>query len=190
MLLNYRMRFYLILFFCFSVFFIGCTEDKRKIPAGIIPEHDMAELITDIHIVDGSLYNIPQVPDSMAKHGLGLYLAVFKVHNTDSAEFKKSLKFYSTRPDILSEIYAGVNNRLDKKLDSLKKIKPKINQDSVKKAVLKHKADSLQKAKANIDSLQKIKVKAKADSLKKADLKKKRHSSKKNKHKNKNALSK
>jgi len=179
MLLNYRMRFYLVLFFCVSTFFISCSQNNRKIPDGIIPEHDMAELLTDVHIVDGSLYNIPQVPDSIRKHGLGLYLAVFKIHNTDSVQFKKSVKFYSTRPDILNEIYGGINTRLTKKLDSLAKIKPKINADSVKKIKLKHILDSVKQVKARlkVDSLLRVKlVKAKSFT--------------KNKHKKQHALSK
>jgi hypothetical protein len=180
MLLNYRMRFYLVLFFYVSVFFISCTGYDRKIPPGIIPEHDMAELLTDIHIVDGSLYNIPQQPDSISKHGLGMYLAVLKAHNTDTATFKKSMKFYSTRPDILNEIYTGINSRLTKKLDSLQKIKPKINQDSLNKVKMQH----------AVDSVKQVKVKAKLDSLQKVKVEKKAKSSKKHKHKKQNALSK
>lgn len=169
MLLNYRMRFYLILFFCVSLIFTSCKDD-RKIPADIIPEHAMAELLTDIHIVDGSLYEVSQMPDTLAKHGLATYMAVFKANHTDTTQFKKSLKFYTTRPEILIEIYNGIGRRLQKKIDSLQKIKPKVNKDSVKMAAFKQKRlDSLKnvKVKATADSLKKVKAKAKKDSLKK-----------------------
>ena len=112
MVLNYRMRFYLVLFFCVSVFLCGCSDDKG-IPDGVIKEHQMSLLLTDIHLVDGSLYNVAPIPDTLAKHGLGLYLAVFKLHHTDTTQFKESLKFYATRPDLLTDIYTGVTNRLD-----------------------------------------------------------------------------
>lgn len=161
MLLNYRMRFYLMGFFCVSLLFVACAgSDWRKIPPGIIPEHNFAEMLTEIHIADGSLSAYPNA-DSLAKHGMGLYLAIFKLHKTDSAEFRKSLKFYTTRPDILSEIYTGVNLRLEKKVDSLKKIIAKTELDSVNRTKAK------QKLKA--DSVKKAGVKVKADSIVKAN---------------------
>jgi hypothetical protein len=148
------MRFYLILFFCVSVFFIGCKEDKTAIPDDVIQLHEMAALLTDIHIVDGSLTGVPQIPDSIAKHGLGLYLAVIKFHNTDTATFKKSMKFYSKRPDLMNALYAGIDGRLTKKLDSLNKIKPKVNTDSINKTRLQRATDSIKRVKAHtkIDS--------------------------------------
>jgi hypothetical protein len=149
MLLNYRMRFYLVLFFCVSIFFTSC-KDSRNIPNDVLPEHAMAELLTDIHIVDGSLYEGAQQPDSLAKHGLANYMAVFNANHVDTALFRKSLKYYTTRPEIMNEIYTGITRRLQKKIDSLQKIRPKINEDSVKTANLKHKTDSLQKIKTQV----------------------------------------
>ena len=163
------MRFYLIGFFCVSLLFISCggSDDWRKIPPGIIPERNFAVMLTEIHIADGSLSAYPNA-DSLAKYGMGLYLAIFKLHRTDSAEFRKSLKFYTTRPDILSEIYTGVNLRLNKKVDSLKKIIAKTELDSVNKvkAKLKLKADSIKKVKVKLKA-DSVKIKAKQDSLKK-----------------------
>ncbi|RKR85537.1 uncharacterized protein DUF4296 [Mucilaginibacter gracilis] len=162
------MRFYLILFFCVGFLFTSCSDGK-KIPSDVIPEHDMAELLTDIHIVDGSLYDLPQMPDTLSKHGMGLYLAVFKVHHVDTTLFKKSIKFYSTRPDLLGEIYTGITERLQKKIDSLQKHKPKMNQDSLKKANVKRAADSIKTAKARLklDSAQRAKGQRTLDSLQK-----------------------
>jgi len=178
MLLNYRMRFYLRLFFCVSLFFTSCKE-KDNVPDNVLPQHEMAELLTDMHIVDGSLYNIPQSPDSLAKHGLGLYMGVFKVHHTDTATFSRSIKFYSTHLTMLTNIYTGIEGRLQKKIDSLQKHKPKVNTDSIAKANLLRKTDSLRR----------VKEKLKADSLQQVKLKKKK-TPKKGKHKIPDALSK
>lgn len=194
MVLNYRMRFYLILFFCGLVFLVGCTDNKG-VPDGIIKEHQMSLLLTDIHLVDGRLYNLPPVPDTLVKHGLGLYLAVFKLHHTDTNQFKASLKYYSTRPDMLNDIYTGITTRLDslqqaraKQIAAAAAKKAKASQkttkqltDSITKAQAKekHKADSVKTAK-KADSVRAARFKntllkntldnkkAKADSVRKA----------------------
>jgi hypothetical protein len=157
------MRFYLVLFFCGLGFLFSCSDDKG-IPGDVIKEHQMALLLTDIHLVDGTIYNLPNIPDTLAKHGLGLYLAVFKMRHTDTAEFKKSLKFYSTRPDLMNEIYDGVTNRLD----SLQKAREKMIKPAVPAASQKNTqqlADSVKKVQVKTDSVNTTKEKRKADSL-------------------------
>jgi hypothetical protein len=161
------MRFYLVLFFCGLTFLFSCSDDKG-VPGDVIPEHQMSLLLTDVHLVDGSIYNLPAMPDTLVKHGLGLYLAVFKKHHTDTTQFAKSLKFYSTRPDLLLSIYTGVTNRLD----SLQKAKEK---EKAKKAVKPgggasskntiQLADSVKKAQQQADSIKKAKDKRQADSV-------------------------
>ncbi len=181
MLLNYRMRFYIILFFFVSVFFIGCGSNDDT-PAGILKMHDMAELLTDIHIVDGNLYNVSQMPDSLASHGMGLYMAVLKVHHTDTVQFKKSMKYYSLRPDKLNTIYDGVVRRLTKKVDSLQQIQQKAPFVDVK---VKHKQDSIAQLRYKIPmdlaQIARVSIMQKAKPVKK-------HKSKKKKKKKKHAL--
>ncbi len=177
MVLNYRMRFYLVLFFCGLGFLFSCTDEK-SIPGDVLPEDQMVSVLTDVHLVDGNIYNLSPVPDTLAKHGLGLYLAVFKMHHTDTTQFKASVKYYTTRPDVMLKMYDKVLARLD----SLQKAKaqpvkpavvPKASDkntkqlaDSIKKAQAK--TDSANKAKAKADS---IKAKKKADSLRTAKFK-------------------
>jgi hypothetical protein len=168
------MRFYLTGFFCVVVLFISCVDNTRYVPPELIQEHAMAELLTDIHLVDGSLYSVPQQRDSLSKHGLGLYLAVFKAHHTDSIQFNKSLKYYTLHPDMMNDIYIGVNRRLESKLDSLGKVKDKTKPDAqaILQARLKRANDSLARVKAQlkIDSTQKAHLKKKTSKKKKTHI--------------------
>ncbi len=82
----------------------------------------MVQLMVDVHIVDGSLYNIDPAPDSLYKYGVNQYIAVFKKHHTDSVQVKRSLKYYTIHPDKLETIYADVTQILQKKLDSVNKV--------------------------------------------------------------------
>jgi hypothetical protein len=114
------MRKYNSLFFSVLLFLIACAGNS--IPPGIIKQEQMGNLLTEIHIIDGGVYNVMQDPDTVYKYSIGKYLAIFKKFNTDSAQFKKSFRYYSLHPEILSAIYDKVTINLKQKTDSLTKI--------------------------------------------------------------------
>jgi Domain of unknown function (DUF4296) len=132
------MHKYNSLFFSVLIFFAACKGADT--PTGIIKEEKMAALITEIHIADGSLYSVAQVPDSLYKYGTGKYLAIFKKFDTDSVQFKKSYKYYTSNPEMLASIYDQVVINLRLKTDSVNKA----NQAQITKNS-KRVADSLKK---------------------------------------------
>ena len=170
------MHKYLILFFSVTLFLCACKSDG--IPRGIIKPDVMTGLLTEIHLIDGSLYKGLQSPDTLYKYGMGNYLAAFERFHTDSAAFKKSMDYYSTDPEKFSAIYDQVDARIKTLLDSINLVQTKIRQAAMKVDSLK--ADSVKKAQKKMskselkaDSLKKmtqLKLKAAhtADSLKKA----------------------
>jgi len=93
-----------------------------SVPSGILNPDRMTALLTEIHIADGSMYSAMQVPDSLYKYGTARYLVVFKSFQTDSVQFKNSMKYYASRPDQLEKIYDQVTSNLQHKSDSLNKI--------------------------------------------------------------------
>ena len=132
------MHKYIKLFFFVLIFLAACKGANT--PDGIIKKEQMANLLTEIHIVDGGMYNVMQVPDTLYKYGTGKYFAVFKKYHTDSAQFRKSFKFYSTNPDMLQSIYEQVTINIKQKSDSLNKV----NQKQIEKDN-KRRTDSLSK---------------------------------------------
>ena len=119
------MRKYITLFFLGSLLLLSCDSNK---PAGKILSHDqMVGLLTDIHIVDGRMYTVSQSQDSMFKYATGRYLRVFKLHHTDSSNFRKSMNYYALNPTDLNDIYDQVLTNLKKKTDSLNKSTQNIN---------------------------------------------------------------
>lgn len=159
MLLNYVMRIYKILFFSLLLFLIAC---KPNVPDGVIKEDKMIPLLIDIHLIDGYLHNNSNSPkDTVSKIAMNMYAAVYRKHQTDSAQFKNSFKYYAQRPEVLSKLYETVVNKMTLQNDRLHKA----YQDSVKRVVRK---DSIKNA-VRVDSLKKI---AKRDSLKKVVFKK------------------
>jgi hypothetical protein len=138
----------------------------------------MAGLLTEIHLIDGKLYNMSQVPDTIYKYGMGNYLAAFERFHTDSATFRKSMNYYSSEPEKISAIYDDVDNRMKAMSDSVNLIQAKERKAQMKADSIKavHLADSIKKAQRKpaairkADSLKKVqetKVRQRIDSLKK-----------------------
>jgi hypothetical protein len=113
------MQKYIILFFSVTLILCACTAGK---PNGIIKQDKMVSLLTDLHIIDGSAYNAGlQAPDSLYKYRIGKYLALFKKYNVDSAQFSRSLKYYTGNPAQLVKMYTLILARLKQKTDSVNK---------------------------------------------------------------------
>lgn len=117
------MHKYIILFFSGLLLLVAC----RKTPEGIIKPDEMASVLTDVHLADGSMINIPQIPDSIYKYGMGKYLEIFKKHHIDSAQFRSSYKYYTLHPDELVSIYDVVLKKLTVKSDSINALIAKNN---------------------------------------------------------------
>ncbi len=121
---------YIILFFSLSIFLFSCKE--KKDPASIIDHNRMINLLTDVHITDGSL-QVYINPDSLYKYGTAKYVALFKTYHTDSVQFRKSLIYYSTKPDELLTMYDQILKNLNSKKDSLEKVQERQNHGLPKK---------------------------------------------------------
>lgn len=143
----------LILFFFTLILFVQCSSDR--VPDGVLAKDQMISLVTDIQLIDGYVANLPT--DSSYKVAAGLYLSAFKKYNTDSAEFNRSLKFYSLKPEKLNEIY----NEVKTQLDTLQKVDERRLQAEAKRA----ERESLRKEKRFRDSIAKQQKKGLADSL-------------------------
>jgi hypothetical protein len=159
--LNYRMHFYKTLFFLAAVFFVSCSDNS---PKNILPPQQMAAVLVDIHKVDGSLMEMAQHPDSLYKYSAARYQQVFKQHKVDTAAFKKSFKYYASKPDQLFDIYEKVVPVIKAQSDSATKVKIKadslerIKQNKLTERLAKRATDSVNRLKkAKADSLSKIK---------------------------------
>lgn len=144
------MHKHIILFFSALLFLLACKQGSDS--KGVINVAEMTRLLVDIHIVDGSLAQQPNA-DSLYKYGTGRYLYLFKQYHTDSAQFKRSVRYYTSNPDVLIKMYDDVNKMLQFKADSLNKL---ITAETVK--ANKRQTDALKKSqKKQQDSIAKAK---------------------------------
>lgn len=91
----------------------GC-QDEPKIPAGTIPEPKMAQILTDMHLLEARVGRLGITSlDSSTIITEHLKSKIFKKYGTDSATYNRSYQFYSTNPVFLERIYEDVVKKLE-----------------------------------------------------------------------------
>lgn len=96
----------LLLFFIF-VFLSSCGD---SLPENVLSKETMVPLLTDLHIADGyaaSMYG----PENEIKVA-SAYKSLYKKYSTDSIGVRRSLEYYTKRPDELQLIYVDVEKRI------------------------------------------------------------------------------
>ncbi len=143
------MRNYIILFFFGTLFLVACSS-STAVPANLIPKKQMIALMTQVHLADGTMYNYPQNPDTLYRHGMGKYLQLFKAFHTDTLQFKNSMIYYTAHADVMSDMYDQVIINLNNKSDSLNKVRRlHARADSIKNVIkFKRSQDSTKKVNA------------------------------------------
>ena len=114
------MQKYISLFFSVLLFLTACQSED--LPKGVLKEKDMLNLLLDVHLTDGEVYQVPQVPDSLYKYSSAKYVALFKRHHTTDAVYKASLKYYTKQPERIQAMYNQLEVILKAKVDSLNKV--------------------------------------------------------------------
>lgn len=145
------MRTHIILFFSALLFLSACKPEGNH--ANVLGKEDMISLLVDVHMVDGYLATQPN-NDSLYVYGTGLYKFIFKQHRTDSATFRRSMKYYTMRDEDMVNIYEEVNKRLQVKNDSVLAVITK-DQEIAQKHAQKVQKEQERKAKMRQDSLNK-----------------------------------
>jgi hypothetical protein len=114
------MHKYIIIFFWATLNLASCKHAQSD--QSVIKRDQMVSILTDLHIVDGGMYNSVSVnPDTLYKYGTARYLALFKRHHVDSSMFRRSLKYYTGKPVELQAMYDEILKNLAAKTDSANK---------------------------------------------------------------------
>ena len=168
------MKKILLLGFLFAVLY-GC---KSPVPKEIIQSAEMQKILYDIHLVDGYINLMPN-QDSAKKVAAAYYKGIYKKFGIDSANYTRSLTFYQNNPEIMNEMYKGIQDDIKKNKLKVEKVVTAFEKKESKRKLDSVKADSLYKSKLSkkerdsvlkiqkVDSLKKAK---KMDSLQKLDL--------------------
>jgi hypothetical protein len=142
------MKKYISLFFSLSLVLYACRGNRAA--EEIIDSQRMTSLLADLHVVDGGLYGVRQMPDSLFKYGSVRYLNLFNKYHTDSIKFRKSLAYYTSKPPLLQAMYIVILRKLQQRSDSLNKLQSAFvkRTDSLYKIKTKKTLDSLNEIKS------------------------------------------
>jgi hypothetical protein len=116
------MRFLILL----TIFICSCSGDAP--PKDVMLPEKMEEVLYDIIRTD-EWVDFAVLQDSTFRKfskRTALYDSVFRLHSINKEDYRKSIAFYQTRPDLLKEIFAGLRTKSDTaikpvKVDTLRK---------------------------------------------------------------------
>jgi hypothetical protein len=83
------------------------------VPDDVIPVKEMTNLMWDAMLADELVYQRYPVDTSNIRFDTSIiiYQQIVAAHNTTQQQFKKSLKFYQSRPDLLQVILDSLQQR-------------------------------------------------------------------------------
>jgi len=91
-----------------TCFFVACTGR----PSGVLNQSDMADVLTDLHKLDGSLAAKGLMYGSSPEK-TAYYNSVLKKHGVTKAQFDSSLVWYTKNPMRFDRVYTNVMLNLD-----------------------------------------------------------------------------
>lgn len=109
-------------YLCFCLLIaVGC-RDGDKVPAGIIPEDKMTNILLEVYVTEAQLNNYkPRLPrDSSNLTFKVLKQDLLEQYNTNDSIFKESMRWYFERPERLEAIYSRITDSLNLKVQKFK----------------------------------------------------------------------
>jgi hypothetical protein len=107
-----------------TIFFTACASNGGQ-PKEVLPPHEMGAVLYDVIQAD-ELVDFAKFNDSTYQRfsrRTALYDTVFSLHGVTKNDFRKSLEYYQSRPDLLKDI---LEDLAKKAKDTVGKQKPKI----------------------------------------------------------------
>ena len=97
--------------FLLCFFALACSG--TSVPGDVLPPQKMEEVLYDMIRADEMADHL-KLSDSTWQpfsRRTALYDTVFQVHRVKKEEFRKSLSFYQSRPDLLKEVIEGMRKK-------------------------------------------------------------------------------
>jgi hypothetical protein len=105
------MRYLFLVMVVFTLLFSCSKRDKNK-PV-ILTQPKMESIIWDIMQVDeyANTYISRDSLKDLNKERLQLYLKVFQLHKVSREDFNASIKYYSSKPDVMKVIFDSLSSK-------------------------------------------------------------------------------
>ena len=105
------------IYFLLLLFIFSCSDSSQiETKELIISEEKFITMLEEIHMLEAG-YHLERISDlKSAENNLIInYKDLFKKHNVSSSDFEKCMKYYSSNPEKLSQIYSEILENLKNK---------------------------------------------------------------------------
>ncbi len=103
-----------IFFLVISFFVIACSQ--REIPKDVLSQNKMQAVLWDVLLADevaGFYIQQDSAMHALEKHA-NLYQQVFQIHKISREDFKRSLQFYESHPNLLKPVFDSLQKKSEK----------------------------------------------------------------------------
>lgn len=114
--------------FLLTALILFSCESKQK--PDVLSMDKMSDIITDIQLADAA-YKLELLPEKYKDQPEQYYLEILNYHQTDTAAYNKSMKYYAENPILLKKIYLKVEKNLQTQGG---KLPPKNEETTLQKA--------------------------------------------------------
>jgi hypothetical protein len=101
----------------FVMLISACGKDA--VPAGVLPEEEMAPLLCDMQIAYAGVDQTVQNPRDRNKKYEEMNQAILKKHGYAREEFYTSYQWYQERPSVMDSLFQQVIRLLEKEMDAV-----------------------------------------------------------------------
>ncbi len=98
-----------------TILFLTCGNRKLHVPEGILEPDELAPLLVELHLVDGSLHQYQSSQQLRKDSAYFLYPAVLQKYGISRAQFDSTILFYGKYPEKFSMIYDDVLEELSRR---------------------------------------------------------------------------
>lgn len=139
-----------------SLFFLT-SACKQDLPEGILPEQAMAEVMSEVHILDGYISNMPT--DSAKRVIDSLYSQLWMRYGLDSVSFTRNVDYYLGNPVLAQRTYDLVVENLEHEEKIF------MRQDSLRHAVRQDSLRHIERLTRQADLTKRMIVNAASDTV-------------------------
>lgn len=101
----------------------GCKDSGSKsiLPGNVLSDSVMVSILTDIFLIEGVMIQLEYIQQKEQDAGILFYQMVMEKHGVSREQFRESLEYYATEPQLFDKLYDKVVQNLVVIQDALKK---------------------------------------------------------------------
>lgn len=142
----------------FAVIIQACS-DQDQVPSELIQPEKMTHLMIQVHLLESKVSRLRLKRDTSQFLYDHFERLMLEENGLDTAQFNKSMDFYTTNPKIFKKVYAAVvDSLLEMEAREKLRIEERKRLAEEKEEEKKAKQDSLRKARKNARNLRDISV--------------------------------